>query len=220
MHGIGVYGQDALGISYTLNELGVAAKMVSVRDLNSRETTPQVLVVTMQRIDGAHAEVQAMRKNRFCGKIIVVTEEKPVDAELIMLYRCGADNCLVRGNDPLLSAIVAAAAIERVDTSARDVYTAGNLKLDHTGRMITIDDKSINFGPTGYGLLCLFMSRPNFLYSREVILEQLRAENHYEADTRMVDVYVGRVRKLMNKHSVRGVSIVTVRSHGYRLDVE
>ena len=72
MHGIGVYGQDALGISYTLNELGVAAKMVSVRDLNSRETTPQVLVVTMQRIDGAHAEVQAMRKNRFCGKIRLI----------------------------------------------------------------------------------------------------------------------------------------------------
>ena len=47
MHGIGVYGQDALEISFRLNELGLETKMVSVRDLNSRETTPQVLVVTM-----------------------------------------------------------------------------------------------------------------------------------------------------------------------------
>jgi len=88
------------------------------------------------------------------------------------------------------------------------------LKLDPVAHYVTIDEKSLDLGPTEFRLLHFFMTHTERVYSREQLLDNVWGTNVYVED-RTVDVHIRRLRKAISGEG-HDEFIQTVRGAGYR----
>lgn len=222
MRDAGTFGQDALRIANLLTTHSLPSRQVSARDIADREKCPGVLLVTTEKSAEAMVEVVALRARGFAGRVVVLIKERLTEEDTVVLYRAGADNCLDCTASPRLIHAVMLASSKTYVSKWDDchLYQAGNLTLDAVARRVTVGSTTVNLGPSGFDILYLLLMRQGRVQSREEILEQVRPRTHRNTDTRLVDVLIGRVRKLLLEHHWEGATITTVRSSGYRLDIE
>lgn len=222
MRKVGVFGKGALRIASMLDNLNLPCSQVSARDIATEDKCPEVLLVTAEKAVDALVEVKALRGHGFAGRIVVITNESQTEEDMIAFYLAGADNCIgEKVSRKMIYAMVFAAA--RIHVSKREScerFEVGNLCLDTTARRITIGTTEVNFGPSGYEMLLVLLKRRGRVQTREEILEQIRPRTHLHIESRSVDVLLGRVRKQLQQHQCQGFTITTVRSAGYRLDVD
>ena len=96
------------------------------------------------------------------------------------------------------------------------------LKLDCNSRLVYVDNKSVNLGPTEFKLLKFLIENKEKTFTREQILDRVWGTNVY-IDERTVDVHIRRIRKSLSIIEIDKNSshpseyIQTVRGLGYRL---
>ena len=96
------------------------------------------------------------------------------------------------------------------------------LKLDCNSRLVYVDNKSVNLGPTEFKLLKFLIENKEKTFTREQILDRVWGANVY-IDERTVDVHIRRIRKSLSIIHIDTNSlhpsdyIQTVRGLGYRL---
>lgn len=96
------------------------------------------------------------------------------------------------------------------------------LKLDCNSRLVYVDNKSVNLGPTEFKLLKFLIENKEKTFTREQILDRVWGANVY-IDERTVDVHIRRIRKSLSIIKIDTNSlhpsdyIQTVRGLGYRL---
>ncbi len=88
------------------------------------------------------------------------------------------------------------------------------LKLDPVSHHVTINEETLELGPTEFRLLHFFMTHTERVYSREQLLDNVWGTNVYVED-RTVDVHIRRLRKAISGAGHEGF-IQTVRGAGYR----
>ncbi len=222
MKDVGTFGQDALRIANLLAMDCLPSRQVSVRDLADRERCPEVLLVTTEKPAEALVEVEALRARGFAGRVVVLIKEALIEDDSVALYQAGADNCLDSKASPrLIHAVMLASTKTYVSKwDECHLYRAGNLTLDTTAKRVTVDGTTVHLGPSGFDILHLLLKRQGRVQSREEILEQVRPSTHHYVETRLVDVLLGRIRKQLRSHQWQGATITTVRSTGYRLDIQ
>lgn len=144
-------------------------------------------------------------------KVIIITgHDSPTDeAHGLQL---GADDYITKPIDTqvLLARI---AARFRQDTSQAEVLSFNNLSLNVDTHDVSRNNQSIDLSPQEFRLLHYFMQNPKRVLSREMILSRIW-EGNPDVETRVVDVYVGYLRKKIDTqepkliHSVRGFGYV------------
>lgn len=90
-----------------------------------------------------------------------------------------------------------------------------DILLDAETYKVFRDQQELKLGPTEFRLLTTFMEKPGRVWSREQLLDRVWGRGIY-VDTRTVDVYIGRLRKVLSRHG-GGDPIRTVRGAGYAL---
>ena len=75
--------------------------------------------------------------------------------------------------------------------------------------------QSIPLTPLEFDLLLALARRPNQVFSREKLLEQVWGYRH-AADTRLVNVHVQRLRSKIENDPEKPEIVVTVRGIGYK----
>lgn len=85
------------------------------------------------------------------------------------------------------------------------------LSLDMELKSCTIDGQEVSLTKKEFDLLCLFLSNPNKIFSREELLNRIWEANTYVID-RTIDVNINRLRKKMGRY---GAMIVTKQGYGY-----
>lgn len=95
------------------------------------------------------------------------------------------------------------------------VLRAGGIELDLLGRKVTRAGAAVRLSTTEFELLAYFVRHPDQVLSREQILKGVWGYD-LEADTNVVQVYVGYLRRKLGRHG-GAAPIETVRSAGYRL---
>lgn len=158
-----------------------------------------------------------LRKISFPAPIIMLTAlDDPED--VICGLACGADDYLSKPFDfcELLARVHA--LLRRVQQAMPSDLRTGELTLnkrDHTairsGRVIRLTSKE-------YGLLELFISHAGDVLTRETIAEQVW-EEHFEASSNVIDVYVNRLRKKIDD-GFHHQFIHTRRKEGYVFSAE
>ena len=88
------------------------------------------------------------------------------------------------------------------------------MKLDPVSHRISINERSLELGPTEFRLLHFFMTHTERVYSREQLLDNVWGTNVYVED-RTVDVHIRRLRKAISGDGHENF-IQTVRGSGYR----
>lgn len=99
-----------------------------------------------------------------------------------------------------------------------DIIEFGDLKLDGASHRVTINDNTVDMGPTEFKLLRFLMQHPERVYSRSQLLDRVWGSNVYIED-RTVDVHIRRLRKALCIDKVAH-RIQTVRGAGYRFSMQ
>ena len=127
----------------------------------------------------------------------------------------GADDYLVK---PFAFAELEARlrALDRRGPSDRPTaLVVGELTVDPAAHRATVGSQDLSLTARQFSLLELFAKRSDEVLTRALILDQVW-DWAFDGDPRIVDVYVGVLRRMLNRHP-RAPRIETVRGLGYAL---
>jgi len=137
------------------------------------------------------------------------------DEEKVLAFERGADDYVTKPfkNRELL-ARVGALLRRSSGVMHHDTLEIDGLVLNRAERCLVVSGQTVPLGPTEYSLLNYFMRHPLRVHTRSHLLSNVW-EKRDEVEERVVDVYVGRLRKVLSALG-QGERIETVRSAGYR----
>ncbi|MFA9276292.1 MAG: MtrAB system response regulator MtrA [Rhodoluna sp.] len=159
-----------------------------------------------------------------CGQIrqesgvpIIMLTAKGDAADVVAGLEAGADDYMVKPFNP---GELAARIRTRLRSMAPGVTTAqtlriGDLSIDVDGHEVKRGDSSINLTPLEFDLLVALASKPQQVFTREMLLEKVWGYQ-YKADTRLVNVHVQRLRSKVEFDADNPTIVTTVRGIGYR----
>lgn len=96
---------------------------------------------------------------------------------------------------------------------ASKIMVCGRIKVDPKKLLVTVEDKEIELPPKEYEILCFLMEHPNWVVSRDMLLDGIWGRDYY-GENRIVDNHVKKLRKALGS---AGNQIKTVISKGYKI---
>jgi two-component system, OmpR family, response regulator len=172
-----------------------------------------ILDVMLPGLDGFET-CRELRRQEVWSPVLILTARDAVGDRVAGLDT-GADDYLVK---PFSFAELLARlrALKRRAPAERPVeLRVGDLRLDPAGHRAWRGEDELDLSPKEFALLELLMGHPGEVLSRLQLLEG--AWNMaYERRSNLIDVYVGYLRKKIDKPFERR-SLETVRNVGYRL---
>ena len=150
------------------------------------------------------------------GTPIIMLTAKSDTADVVKGLESGADDYMVKPFNPK-------ELVARIRTRLRPAPTAppaeqlriGDIQVDVAGHEVRRGDARIALTPLEFDLLLALASRPQQVFTREMLLEQVWGY-HYKADTRLVNVHVQRLRAKVEQDPDNPKIVMTVRGVGYR----
>lgn len=159
---------------------------------------------------------------------IIMLTAKSEEVDKVLGLEFGADDYIAKpfGIRELLARIKA--VLRRAEMSGTSVsggteseentesITAGNIMIDQSRHVVTVDGKIIDLTYKEYELLSFLAKHRGRVYSRDELLDKVWGID-YVGETRTVDVHIRHLRqKLGEKHNGEDY-IETIRGRGYKL---
>ncbi len=146
---------------------------------------------------------------------IVMLTAKSDTADVVLGLEAGADDYVPKPFKPRELVARVRARLRRRDDDESETLHVADLTIDVAGHQVTRGDAQINLTPLEFDLLVALARKPWQVFSREVLLEQVWGYRH-QADTRLVNVHVQRLRAKVERDPERPEVVLTVRGVGYR----
>jgi len=149
------------------------------------------------------------------GVPIIMLTARSDTTDVVKGLESGADDYMVKPFNPkeLVARIRTRLRPPAVDGAAS--LHIGDLVVNPVGHEVTRGTDSINLTPLEFDLLLALASKPQQVFTREMLLEQVWGY-HYKADTRLVNVHVQRLRAKVEHDPDNPKIVMTVRGVGYR----
>jgi two-component system response regulator MtrA len=149
------------------------------------------------------------------GVPIIMLTAKSDTTDVVRGLESGADDYVVKPFNP--KELVARIRTRLRPTPAGTVeeLRVGDLTLDVSGHEVRRGPAKINLTPLEFELLLALAVKPQQVFTREMLLEQVWGY-HYKADTRLVNVHVQRLRAKVEQDPDNPRIVMTVRGVGYR----
>jgi two-component system response regulator MtrA len=149
------------------------------------------------------------------GTPIIMLTAKSDTSDVVKGLESGADDYVVKPFNPKeLVARIRTRLRPSPQTSADELHV-GDLTLDVAGHEVRRGTDKINLTPLEFELLLALAVKPQQVFTREMLLEQVWGY-HYKADTRLVNVHVQRLRAKVEHDPDNPRIVMTVRGVGYR----
>lgn len=130
----------------------------------------------------------------------------------------GADDFLTKPVSQVVLLARLRALVRRGAAARPTALEVGDLRLDPAARRLWRGDVEIDATPREIALMELLMRRAGQTLSKLEILDQVW-EGEFEGDPNIVEVYVARLRRKLDRPFGRA-SLTTVRGSGYRLEAD
>ncbi len=150
------------------------------------------------------------------GTPIIMLTAKSDTTDVVRGLESGADDYMVKPFNP--KELVARIRTRLRPAAVADDSTSlqiGDIVVDSAGHEVRRGDIRINLTPLEFDLLLALASKPQQVFTREMLLEQVWGY-HYKADTRLVNVHVQRLRAKVEHDPDNPRIVMTVRGVGYR----
>jgi two-component system response regulator MtrA len=150
------------------------------------------------------------------GTPVIMLTAKSDTADVVKGLESGADDYMVKPFNPkelvarIRTRLRPASAVPTVEH-----LRIGDLAVDVAGHEVRRGENRINLTPLEFDLLLALASKPQQVFTREMLLEQVWGY-HYKADTRLVNVHVQRLRAKVEQDPDNPKIVMTVRGVGYR----
>jgi two-component system, OmpR family, response regulator len=133
-------------------------------------------------------------------------------------FLAGSDDYVVKPFEPKELQFRINAILRRYDKAVDVFIQAGPLTINRQSYEVSVANKVLLLPLKEFELLSVLASRPNTVFTREILLERVWGYD-YEGDDQTLNVHIKRVRGQLEKLT-KEVRIATVRGVGYKLEVE
>ena len=149
------------------------------------------------------------------GVPIIMLTAKSDTSDVVKGLESGADDYVVKPFNPKELVARIRTRLRPTPDAPTGSLTVGDVSLDVAGHEVRRGDDRINLTPLEFELLLALALKPQQVFTREMLLEQVWGY-HYKADTRLVNVHVQRLRAKVEVDPDNPRIVMTVRGVGYR----
>ncbi len=149
------------------------------------------------------------------GLPIIMLTARTDTADVVRGLESGADDYIVKPFNPKELVARIRTRLRPAQSAPGEVLRIGDLTVDVLAHEVRRGDQPIALTPLEFELLVALASKPQQVFSREMLLEQVWGY-HYKADTRLVNVHVQRLRAKVEPDPDNPRIVTTVRGVGYR----
>lgn len=170
-----------------------------------------VLDVMMPIMDGVEVCSELRKLPELKQTIITFLTARHEDYSQIAGFDAGADDYISKPIKPKLLISKIHSLLRRLqEEEIKNYIEAGGLKIDLIQHLVFIQDKELSLPKKEFNLLCLLMSKPGRVFTREEILTKVWGTETIVVD-RTIDVHI---RKLREK--IGNDFFVTLKGVGYK----
>ena len=182
----------------------------------ARSLTPDLVILDLMlpRLDGVEL-CRILRRESDVPIIMLTAREAP--PERIIGLDSGADDYIVKPFDPDEVIARAAAVLRRAKDRVQQVLTRGNITLNETTGVVTVDEEPVTLSQAQIALLSTFMRHPNQLLTRDQLIS-LTFDDEFDGFDRAIDSQIARLRKQISRDGSQPIQ--TVYGAGYKFVVE
>ena len=149
------------------------------------------------------------------GVPIIMLTARSDTADVVKGLESGADDYVVKPFNPKELVARIRTRLRPTPETSTDSLQVGDIVLDVAGHVVRRGEAKINLTPLEFELLLALALKPQQVFTREMLLEQVWGY-HYKADTRLVNVHVQRLRAKVELDPDNPRIVMTVRGVGYR----
>ncbi|GAA1670356.1 DNA-binding response regulator [Citricoccus zhacaiensis] len=146
---------------------------------------------------------------------IVMLTAKSDTSDVVRGLEAGADDYVPKPFKPAELVARVRARLREGETRAPETLKIADLTIDVAGHQVTRGDGAIQLTPLEFDLLVALARKPWQVFTREMLLEEVWGYRH-QADTRLVNVHVQRLRSKVEKDPENPEVVLTVRGVGYK----
>lgn len=148
---------------------------------------------------------------------VIMLTAKGETFDKVLALELGADDYIVKPFDPKELVARVKAVIRRSNQEDKsDILEYPNLKIDMQNYQVIYDGKEVQMPPKEIELLYFLASRPNKVFTRDQLLEQVWGFEYF-GDSRTVDVHIKRLREKFKDDEPW--QIKTVWGVGYKFEI-
>lgn len=179
-----------------------------------RENDPDLVLLDLMLpgIDGIEVCRQIRAES---GVPVVMLTAKSDTTDVVKGLEAGADDYIPKPFKPRELVARIKARLRRHEGESSEKLVIGEIQIDTSGHRVTRGNEELNLTPLEFDLLVALARKPWQVFTREVLLEQVWGYRH-QADTRLVNVHVQRLRAKVERDPENPQIVVTVRGVGYR----
>jgi DNA-binding response OmpR family regulator len=172
-------------------------------------------------LDGVEVCRQLRRVQPGC--VLVMLTARSAEMDVVVGLEAGADDYLVKPVRlaELHARIRAHLRRGQMEPTGPPVRAVGDLIVDLPRHMVTIAGRELPLRPKEFDLLARLAEQPEVAHSREQLMSDVWDENWF-GSTKTLDVHIATLRRKIQEGASSGhrvPQIVTVRGHGYRLEL-
>ncbi|MDR3202510.1 MAG: response regulator transcription factor [Bifidobacteriaceae bacterium] len=149
------------------------------------------------------------------GVPIVMLTARSDTADIVQGLEAGADDYIAK---PFMAQELVArvkARLRGLEDRPPGKIAIGDLQIDVAGHQVSRDGQKIGLTPLEFDLLVALARKPWQVFSRDLLLHQVWGYRH-QADTRLVNVHVQRLRAKIELDPENPKLVLTVRGVGYK----
>jgi two-component system phosphate regulon response regulator PhoB len=180
-----------------------------------------ILDIMLPGMDGLKALKKIKAENKWKSVPVILATAKGEEPDIVAGLELGADDYVVKPYSPRVLVARIRAALRRTEEredsgGVQSVWQRGRLKIDVPRHEASLEDLPLVLSATEFAMLLHFMSHPDIVFSRNLIIAAVHGAD-YPVTDRSVDVQILALRKKLGN---AGEMIETIRGVGYRFREE
>jgi len=184
------------------------------------EKNPDLVLLDwmLPKLSGVEVCKQLRGNSKTKSVPIIMLTAKGEEGDVLTGLDSGADDYIVKPFSPGQLIARIKAVLRRIrPIFGEKLLEFEGLQLDQASQRVTYNEAEVLLGPTEFKILRHFMSHPDFVFSREQLLDAVWGNDIY-VEIRTVDVHIRRLRKALSHTDPKLENLIrTVRSAGYAL---
>ncbi len=150
---------------------------------------------------------------------IIMLSARGEEYDKIHGFELGIDDYVVKPFSPReltmrIKAVLSRRNVGTGNLDGHEVFDAEGLHIDFTGRIVTVDGKTVNMTPKEYDLLFYMVKNRGFALTREKLITDVWGYDYY-GDDRTLDTHIKLLRSSLGEYRK---FLVTLRGVGYRFE--